>query len=254
MIATVNDLPLYYEIHGDGAPLVLLHGGGSTIESTYGRILPVLAKTHRVIAVELQAHGHTPDRDRPLGFEQDADDVAALLGRLDIDRADVMGFSNGATTTLQIGIRHPGLVNKLVTVAATHRRDGLIPGFFDGFPGATLDQMPKPLADAYLAANPDPRGLQRMFDRDVERMMAFKDIPDTAIQGIQAPTLVINADRDVILPEHALRLSRTLAQGRLLIVPGVHGECIGEICTWDKSSTLPYLVTEMIEVFLKSNT
>src|SRR5690242_11657662 len=93
--ATVNGLKMYYEIHGSGQPLVLIHGGGSTIKSTFGRILPDLAKTHRVIAVELQAHGHTADIDRPLSFEQDADDVAALLKQLHIEKADVMGFSNG---------------------------------------------------------------------------------------------------------------------------------------------------------------
>src|SRR6185295_13176637 len=107
--ATVNGLRMYYEIHGSGRPLVLIHGGGSTIMSTFGRILPELAKTHQVIAVELQAHGHTPDLDRPLSFEQDADDVAALLEQIQIDRADFMGFSNGGTTSLQIAIRHPEL-------------------------------------------------------------------------------------------------------------------------------------------------
>src|SRR5215469_18803140 len=96
--AQIGDLRLYYELHGDGYPLVLLHGGGSTIESTYGRILPILAQTHRVIAVELQAHGHTKDIDRPLSFEQDADDVADLLKQLPVEKADFMGFSNGGTT------------------------------------------------------------------------------------------------------------------------------------------------------------
>jgi len=112
-------LKMYYEIHGSGRPLVLLHGGGSTIESTFGRILPDLAKAHQVIAVELQAHGHTKDIDRPLSFERDADDVAALLKQLNIDKAEIMGFSNGGTTALQIAIRHPGLVNKLVLASAT---------------------------------------------------------------------------------------------------------------------------------------
>ena len=100
--ATVNGLKMYYETHGSARPLVLLHGGGSTIMSTFGRILPELAKTHHVIAVELQAHGHTSDIDRPLSFEQVADDVAALLKQLHIEKADLIGFSNGGTTCLQI--------------------------------------------------------------------------------------------------------------------------------------------------------
>jgi pimeloyl-ACP methyl ester carboxylesterase len=248
--AAVNGLKMYYEIHGQGKPLVLLHGGGSTIESTYGRILPQFAKTHQVIAIELQAHGRTADIDRPLSFEQDADDVAALLQQLHIAKADIMGFSNGGTTTLQIAIRHPELVNKLVVVAATYKRSGMIPGFFDGFQHASLDNMPRPLKEAYLKVNPDPKGLQRMFERDVARMENFKDIPDEAIKGIQAPVLVLNNDRDVVRPEHAIELAHTLPHGQVAIFPGVHGECIGEICSPDKNSKIPALVTALIEDFL----
>jgi len=248
--AQVNGLKMYYEIHGSGRPLVLLHGGGSTIQSTFGRILPELAGTQQVIAVELQAHGRTADRDRPLSFEQDADDVAALLAQLHIEKADIMGFSNGATTTLQIAIRHPRLVNKLVLIAAAYKRDGLQPGFFEGFPHATLENMPKPLQEAFLAVNPNPKGLQTMFNRDVERMTAFKDIPDADIKGIQVPALVINGDAEVIRAEHALALSRALPHGRLAILPSGHGDYIGEICAADPNSKLPALVTAMIEAFL----
>jgi len=250
--ASVNGLRMYYEVHGSDKPLVLLHGGGSTIVSTYGRILPELAKTHKVIAIELQAHGHTADIDRPLSFEQDADDVAALLKQLGIESADIMGFSNGGTTALQIAIRHPKLVNKLVLCSATYKRNGLPPGFFDGFDRASLDNMPKPLQEAYLRANPDPQGLQRMFDRDVARMRAFKDIPDSAIHAIQSPALVINGDADVVLPEHALALSRLLPHGQLAILPGGHGEYIGEICSRDPHSKIPLLVTAMIKSFLNN--
>jgi pimeloyl-ACP methyl ester carboxylesterase len=241
---------MYYEIHGSGRPLVLLHGGGSTIGSSFGRILPELARAREVIAIELQAHGHTHDIDRPLSFEQDADDVAALLVQLHIDKADFMGFSNGGTTCLQIAIRHPQLVNRLVLASATYRRDGMQAGFFEGFPHATLADMPQPLKDAYLAANPDPKGLQAMFARDVARMMAFKDIPDSVIHAIQAPALVINADADMVRPEHALALSRILPHAQLAILPGVHGEYIGEICTPGKNSKIPALVTAMIVEFL----
>jgi pimeloyl-ACP methyl ester carboxylesterase len=247
----VSGLKLYYEIHGNGSPLVLLHGGGSTIESTYGRILPEFAKSHQVIAVELQAHGHTLDIDRPLSFEQDADDVAALLRQLKIEKADFMGFSNGGTTCLQIAIRHPQLVNKLVLVAAAYKRDGMITGFFDGFDHASLEHMPKPLEQDYLKANPDPKGLQAMFDRDVARMKDFKDISETAIKSIKAPALVINGDKDVVRPEHALELYHTLQGARLAILPGVHGECLGEVCSPNPQSKVPLLTVVMIEEFLK---
>jgi pimeloyl-ACP methyl ester carboxylesterase len=248
--AMVNGLKMYYEIHGSGSPLVLIHGGGSTIMSTFGRILPELAETHRVIAVELQTHGHTPDIDRPLSFEQDADDVAALLRQLHINKADIMGFSNGGTTSLQIAIRHPELVNKLVLASTTYKRDGMQSGFFDGFQHATLANMPQLLKEAYLEANPDPKGLQTMFERDVARMVAFKDISDADVQSIQAPALVINGDAEVVRAEHALALSHTLLHGRLAILPCGHGEYIGEVCVVDKNSKLPALVLAMIESFL----
>src|SRR6187551_2282771 len=155
--ANVNGLKMYYEIHGTGAPLVLIHGGGSTIQTTFGRVLDSFAKKHKVIAVEMQAHGHTADINRPLSFEQDADDVAALLSQLHIQKADIMGFSNGGTTSIQIAIRHPQLVNKLILASAIYKREGMPPGFFDGMKNVTIDQMPKPLKESYLEANPDPK-------------------------------------------------------------------------------------------------
>jgi len=254
--APVNGLRMYYEIHGSAdpaqPPLILLHGGGSTIQSTFGRILPELVKTRRVIAVETQAHGHTLDIDRPSSAEQDADDVAALLKYLHIDKADFMGFSNGGTDCLQIAIRHPHLVRKLVLLSAPWKRDGLVAGFFDGFKNASLEKMmPQPLKDAYLKANPDPKGLQKMFDRDVARMLAFKDIPDTDIKSISAPALVLNGDAEVIRVESALALSRMLPHAQLAILPGGHGDYIGEIEAPDKNSKLPELVMVMIDEFLK---
>jgi pimeloyl-ACP methyl ester carboxylesterase len=251
--ATVNGLKLYYEIHGSGSPLVLLHGGGSTIETTYGRVLPEFAKAHQVIAIELQAHGHTPDIDRPLSFEQDADDVAALLKYLKITKANFMGFSNGGTTCLQLAMRHPEVVNKLVLASTTYNRKGMQPGFFEGMQQhASLENMPSPLKDAYRKINPDPKGLQAMFNRDVARMIGFKDIPDAAIQAIQAPALVINGDAEVVRTEHALELSRLLPHAKLAILPGGHGDYIGEICAVDKHSKIPALVVAMINDFLNS--
>jgi pimeloyl-ACP methyl ester carboxylesterase len=248
--AEVHGLKMYFEIHGDGRPLVLLHGGGSTIETSFGRILPDLAKTHRVVAMELQAHGHTLDIDRPLSFEQDADDVAELLGQLRIPNADFMGFSNGGTTCLQVAIRHSTLVNRMVLASAAFRRDGMQPGFLDGFHHATVEAMPGELREAYLRANPDPKGLQAMFDRDVARMAAFKDISEADIRGIQAPVLVINGDSDVVLAAHALALSKTLPRARLAILPSGHGDYIGEICSVGSGSRLPGLVVAMVEEFL----
>jgi pimeloyl-ACP methyl ester carboxylesterase len=248
--ANVNGLKLYYEVHGQGKPIVLIHGGGSTIESTFGRILPELSNNHRVIAVELQAHGHTVDRDQPLSFEQDADDVAALLKQIGINKADFFGFSNGGTTCLQIAIRHPEIVNKLVLAAALFSREGMQDGFFEAMKNVSIENMPLPLKDAYLKANPDPVGLQRMFDRDVARMLSFKDIGTEKIKSIQSPALVINGDKEVVRVEHALELSRHLPNGQLAIIPGGHGTYIGEICEWRIGSRLHSSVVAIIENFL----
>jgi len=248
--AHVNGLKLYYEIHGTGKPLVLLHGGGSTITTTFGTILPALAQKHRVIAIELQAHGHTADIDRPMTFTQDADDVAALLEQLHIDKANIMGFSNGGTTALQIAIRHPKRVNKLVLASALYKRSGMIPGFFEGMQHASIEQMPQPLKDAFIKINPDPKALMAMFNRDASRMVNFKDIPDSDIKGIQSQVLVLNGYTDVILPEHALELARTLPHAQLAILPAGHCDYLGEICSPEKDGPLPASVTTMIETFL----
>ncbi|MCE7064987.1 alpha/beta fold hydrolase [Dyadobacter sp. CY326] len=251
--AAVNGLQLYYEIYGSGFPLVLLHGGGSTIASNYGRILPELAKSNQVIALELQAHGHTLDIAREMTFEQDADDVAALLNLLQIKEANIMGFSNGGTTAIQVAIRHPQLVRKLVLASALTRRDGIISGFFEGMQHASIDNMPQPLKDAYLKANPSAEGLHAMFLRDSKRMIDFKDIPDELAKKITAPALIMSGDKDVILVEHSLTLSRLIPNAQLAILPGGHSDYLGEICTTTPNSIIPTLAAGMINEFLTKN-
>ena len=123
----VNGIKLYYEVYGQGNPLVLIHGGGSTIQTSFGKIIPLLSKNRQIIAVELQAHGRTNDRDTPLTFEQDADDVAKLLDNLHITKADILGFSNGGHTAIEIALRHPGIVNKLILCSAFYKRSGVAP-------------------------------------------------------------------------------------------------------------------------------
>ncbi len=248
--ATVNGIRMYYETYGKGAPLVLIHGGGSTIQSSFGRVIPALARRYRAIAVELQNHGRSGFRDVPETFEQDADDVAALMAELKIGKASFLGFSNGASTALQIAIRHPAIVEKLVVVAGLYRRDGLVPGFFDGMAKTTLAGMPQGLKDAFLAVNPDTAKLRTMFERDRDRMIAFKDWSDESLRSIAAPTLVVNGDRDVIRPEHALEMARTIPHARLLIVPGTHGSYIGEVETLPQGARSAELVVPMILDFL----
>jgi pimeloyl-ACP methyl ester carboxylesterase len=207
--APVNGIRMYYEIHGEGqTPVVLIHGGGSTIETSFHYLLPLLAEHRRVVAVELQAHGRTSDRDGPESFQQDADDVAALLKYLQVGKADFLGFSNGGSTVLQIAIRHPDLVNKIV---------------------------PKLLV---------------MFRKDKQRMIDFKDWGDDDLRSIKAPAMIISSDRDVIMPEHSVRMARMIPGARLVILPGVHGSTIG---TLEAGGGKGYVevVARLVEEFLK---
>ncbi len=184
--AAVNGLKLYYEIHGEGFPLVLIHGGGSTIGTTFGRILPDLAKANKVIAVEMQAHGHTADIDRPLSFAQDADDIAALLKYLGIEKANIFGFSNGASTTLEVAIRHPQLVNKIIVASTFYKKAGAQQGFWEPMNSPSFDHMPQAYKKAYLAINNNEDALY-MFKRDVARMQSFTDMSDADLKSIACP-------------------------------------------------------------------
>jgi pimeloyl-ACP methyl ester carboxylesterase len=247
--ADVNGLKMYYEIHGSGFPLVLIHGGGSTIGTTFGRILPELAKSHQVIAVEMQAHGHTRDIDREMTFERDADDIAELLKHLHISKADIFGFSNGASTTLQVAIRHPQIVNKIIVASTMYNKAGAFQGFWEMMQGATFEGMPQPLKDAYLKIVPDKDALYAMYKRDVTRMQTFKDIPEKDIEAIQTPALILCGDHDVNTVEHAVLMYRKMKQAQLAIFPGGHGDYMGELTTVKPGQT-SFLATPVVEAFL----
>lgn len=249
----VNGLKMYYEIYGQGKALVLIHGGGSTILS-FRRIIPQLAKEYSVIAVELQNHGRSGFRNSPETFEQDADDVAALLKNIGIGKASFFGFSNGGMTVLQICIRHPEIVNKLVLGAAAYKRAGFIPGFFNGMKQAKLEVMPQELKTAFLKVNPDTAKLQIMFEKDRDRMNAFEGLSDEQIKSITAPTLIINGDTDVVLPEHAVEMYRLIPNSQLAILPGGHGKYLKDITTPENNNQDAEFVVYMIKEFLeKSN-
>lgn len=248
--ASVNGINLYYEIHGNGKPLVLIHGGGSTIATNYGRVLPLLARHYTVFAVELQNHGHTSSRNIPQTFEQDADDVAALLQHLHIGKAFIFGFSNGASTTMQIAIRHSEIVEKIIVASGAYLREAFVPGFFSWMENASLENMPKPLQQAFLEINPDKAALQHMHDKDADRMRHFKDWSDTDLQSIKAPALIINADKDVVLNEHAIKMAQLIPNAQLLILPGTHGAYLGEVCTAIPGSKMPEITVELVQEFL----
>jgi pimeloyl-ACP methyl ester carboxylesterase len=226
--ADVNDLKMYYEIYGpQGDPLVLIHGGGSTIGTSFGNVLPALAREFRVIAVEMQGHGHTSDREGAESFEQDADDIAALLHYLHLPRALFFGFSNGGNVALQLAARHSELTTGLILASTFYKREAFPPGFFEGMKDADLEAMPLPLRQAFLSINPDEKKLLAMFNKDRQRMLEFMDWEDELLSSIKTPALIISGDRDVILPAHAVQMAALLPDCRLMILPATHGSYLG---------------------------
>jgi len=248
---SAGDLPLYYERHGadTGAPpLLLIHGGGSTIASNWAALIPEVSADRPVLAVELQGHGHTGAGDGPASFERSADGVAALLAELALPPVDVLGFSNGGQVALQLAIRHPAAVRRVIAASAPYRRDGMIDGFWEGLAAGTFADLPAPYKEADLAAGGDPAHARRMFDLDRELMLTgFADWPDELLSSIAAPTLVVAGDRDVVRVTHAARLAELIPGARLLVVPGDHGDYLGEVLAagGDLSAlrrTLPFLL------------
>ncbi|MDQ0615919.1 pimeloyl-ACP methyl ester carboxylesterase [Microbacterium sp. W4I4] len=222
---------LYYQWHGragDEPPLLLVHGGGSTIESNWGALIPALAGTRRILAVELQGHGRTPTGSGPASFERSADDLAALLIELDTGPVHVLGFSNGGQVSLQLAIRHPERVARLIAASAPFRRDGMIDGFWDAMATSGFADMPEVYRQADIDVSGDVAHAERMFALDRDLMTGFHDFPDDSLATIVAPTLVVAGDRDVITRDHAVALAALVPGARLLIVPGGHGDYLGE--------------------------
>lgn len=248
--ADINGLKMYYEIHGQGNSLVLIHGGGSTIQTSFGNIIPLLAKHRKIIAVELQAHGRTNDRNTNLSFEQDADDVATLLQYLKISKANFLGFSNGGQTTIEIALRHPDLVHKIILASIFYKRDAAPSEFWKGFDTATLNVMPKVLREGFLAVNNNLDLLQNMFNKDVQRMKNFKGWTNEQIRLIKVPALIINGNKDVGSVEHAVEMHRNFSNSELAIFPGNHGTYLGAAESLENGIWSQFNATHLIEEFL----
>jgi pimeloyl-ACP methyl ester carboxylesterase len=235
--AEVNGIELYYEIHGEGEPLVLLHGGVGASEM-FGENLPELARTSQVIAVHLQAHGHTADIDCPMTFEAMADDIAALISHLGFERADVMGWSLGGSVALQTAIRHPETVRKLVLVSMPFKRDGWYPEVLAGMSQTspeTADMTQSPLYDLY--PNTDWRALLTKLPELLRQDYDWSE----DVEEIKARTMLVYADADAVRAAHVMEFFGLLGGGKrdagldgsgrpenqLAIVPGVTHYDIG---------------------------
>jgi pimeloyl-ACP methyl ester carboxylesterase len=251
--ARVNGLDMYYEIHGTGRPLVLLHGALSATGTSFGAVLPRFAETRQVIAVEQQAHGRTADIDRPLRIEQMADDTASLLRHLGIAETDVFGYSMGAGIGLHLAIRHPDLVRRAALASVSYRNDGFHPGLLAGLEGLKPEMLVgTPWHEEYMRTAPRPEDFPRLVARVTDMNMSYTDLPAEAIRSIRAPVLLIAGDSDIVRPEHAVEMFRLLGGGvsgdtagmprsQLAILPGTSHTMMVQRGDWLHSMVTAFL-------------
>jgi pimeloyl-ACP methyl ester carboxylesterase len=250
----VGALELYYERHGEGPPLVLLHGAFGTIESCFAELLPALAPHFDVVAVEMQGHGRTRDVARPLRYEDMAADTAALLAALDISRAHIVGYSLGGAVGLELALDRPELVDRLVFAGgaafdASGEHPELIAAF-ESFDPHELDRTR--WHEAYRRVAPDPDAWTSLVVKVNELDRAGHSWPRERIAGMQVPTLLINGDADIVRPEHVVQMFRLLGGGvpgdlvglprsQLALLPGTSHEGVLDRVDWLSSMILTFL-------------
>lgn len=262
--APVNGLNMYYEIHGArqdaDLPLVLLHGAFSSIEPDFAQMLPIFAKTRQAIAVEQQGHGHTADIDRPLRYEQMADDTVALLQHLGIEKADFFGYSMGSDVAMKIAYHHPEMARKLVLAGGTaYNLEGLHPGLMEG-----LDSMPPdaldgtPWKEAYDKVAPNPKDWATLVAKKNEMDHHYQPWTPEQIQSFKAPMLIMVGDSDIVRPEHVVEMFRLVGGGvagdlaglpasQLAILPGTTHVTLMYKAGWVTSMTNEFLNAPMPE-------
>jgi pimeloyl-ACP methyl ester carboxylesterase len=259
--ATVNGLKMYYETHGgnpggpDLPPLVLLHGAMSTIDTDFSKVLPRLAATRRIIAIEQQGHGHTADIDRPLTYEQMANDTAELLKKLDVRNADFFGYSMGGGIVLQVAKRHPSLVRRLIFAgAASYNPSGFYSELIEAQRTLKPEQMAgTPFERAYAKVAPHPEAWPRLVEKTKQLDLAWAGFPPDDLRAIKIPTLLIIGDADVVRPEHTVEMFRLLGGGvagdlhglppaQLAVLPGTTHITLVDHVDWLASMVTAFLM------------
>jgi len=252
----VNGMQMYYETHGEGEPLIVLHGAYMTIPSM-GEIIPMLAENRQVIALEFQGHGRTNDIDRAITYPNLADDVAAFMDAIGVEKADVFGYSMGAAAGLQFAIRHPDKIDQLVAASVAYDIEGWQPAFRDFIPQMTPEMfVGTPMEDEYRKLAVDPEG----FPALVDKLIALEKEPmawEEDVRQLETPVLIIAGDADVSTLEHNVALFRLLGGGemgdmgqplpasRLAILPATSHTAV---------ITQPELLRDLIEPFLEGET
>jgi pimeloyl-ACP methyl ester carboxylesterase len=207
--AQVNGLKMYYEIHGNGDPVVLLHGSFMTITNNWTQWIGELAKTRKVIAVEMQGHGRTADIDRDFSYENLADDVAALLDHLKTPSADLIGYSMGGGVAMQCAIRHPEKVRKVVSISARFRQDGFVKEGLDAFPKLTPEAFKgSPIEIEYKKLSPTPDKFADLVNHIKEMASRPFDFGADKLKATKAPMFFIHGDADGVRLEHIAEMFR----------------------------------------------
>ena len=251
--AQVNGIKMYYEVHGAGKPVVLVHGAFNTINTAFGQLIPALSKNHQVIALELQGHGRTQDIERPFSFESMADDVAALLKFLKLDSADIFGYSMGGGVAQQVAIRHPEIVRRLIITSSVYKYEGWSPETRAILPMLTPEMFePTPIKQEYDKLAPDPKHWKEFINKMKKFVTTTYDFGAEKIKAIKSPTLIIIGDGDGVLPEHAVEMYRLrggnymidfgpIHAAQLAILPGSSHISVMMQTDWIVSMMVPFL-------------
>jgi pimeloyl-ACP methyl ester carboxylesterase len=222
--ATVEGLKIYYEVDGQPSatlpPLLLLHGGAETIDTSFSKVLPGFAAIRQVIAVEQQGHGHTADIDRPLSYERMADDTAAVLEQAGFKQVDCFGWSDGGKVGLMFAMRHPQMLRKLAVSGANFRQDGLSPEAIKWLRETPAEKWPPESQQAYERVAPDPKHYVAFGHKWLDFFLGAPDWTPEQLHSIRAPVLVMIGDREGVTVEHAQAMRRAIEHSRLAVLPG----------------------------------
>lgn len=247
--ADAHGLEMYYETSGRGEPLLLLHGALSTIDVSFGRLRPALGDDRQLIAVEQQAHGHTPDLDRPLTYPQMADDTAALVETLGVRALDVFGYSLGAGVAVELAIRDRHLVRSLILASPAISREGFYPGVLDQEVADQVEALKGTIFErAYLESAPNPAGWETLVAKCNELDRTFEGWSPASVASIDKPTLIVTGDADIIRPEHAVEMFQLLGAGetggpQLAVLPGTTHLELPERVQWLESMIAAFLAS-----------
>lgn len=247
MYAEVNGLKMYYEVHGEGPPLVVLHGGLHSIDVSFGALLPWLIEDFQVIGVDLQGHGRTEDVERPPLIEHLAADVVALLDQLGIERPDFFGYSLGGLVSLSVATHFPERAGRLVLASTHFRQDGYYEEIAKSDPSSTrlpTQEEFESWHSAYLRVAPDPDHFWAFAERLSGVVHSFRDWTPDELRAITAPTLLVLGDNDFIRLSHAEQMRDLLPDSRLAVLPGTrHSEVMQRVD----------LLLSMVTTFLRNS-